>query len=143
MKLTREEARKRLLARATAAVEELLAWNDQADKPTLTEIEDVVLRLRKEIGIEMAQEAIALQESNQPVCGPLCPSCGQEMGYKGQKGHSVESRTGTLTGERGYYHCPECGEGIFPPGPTTGAERQALERGASPPGGMADRAGAF
>lgn len=123
MKLTREEARKRLLARATAAVEELLVWNDQADKPTLTEIEDVVLRLRKEMGIEMAQEVIALQESNQPVCGSLCPSCGREMGYKGQKGHSVESRAGTLTGERGYYHCPECKEGIFPPGPTTGAER--------------------
>jgi len=33
----------------------------------------VVLRLRKELGEEMAEVVISLQERNRPVPGPACP----------------------------------------------------------------------
>lgn len=123
----REKARARLLAKAEDLIDELMAWDDTTEKPTLTDIEDVVLRLRKELGEQMAGEVIALQEEKRPVPGPECPRCGREMRYKGQKGNSVESRVGNLGLERGYYYCPECGTGSFPPGRAIGAEGKRLE----------------
>jgi len=123
----RDEAKWRLLAKAEELIDELLAWDQEKEKPTLTEIEDVVLRLRKELGEEMAEVVISLQERNRLVPGPACPKCGGEMRYKGQKANGVECRAGTLQAERGYYHCPECGEGFFPPGSATGVEGSGLE----------------
>ena len=125
--VSREKARERLLARAERLIDELMAWDEMTEKPTLTDIEDVVLRLRKELGEQMAAEVIALQEENRPVPGPECPRCGKEMRYKGEKGNSVESRVGGLRLARGYYHCPECGEGSFPPGRTAGVEGEGVE----------------
>jgi hypothetical protein len=124
---SREKARERLLAKAERLIDELMAWDDTTEKPTLTDIEDVVLRIRKKLGEEMAAEVIAMQEESRPVPGPECPQCGKEMRYKGEKGNSVESRVGSLRLERGYYRCPECGEGSFPPGQATGPEGEELE----------------
>ena len=85
-----------------------------------------MLRLRQELGQEMAEVLISRQEDRR-VPGPSCAECGKEMEYKGQKQNRVESRVGTLATERGHYRCPQCGEGIFPPGSTTGAEGPELE----------------
>ena len=124
---SREKARERLLARAERLIDELMAWDEKTDKPTLSDIEDVILRIRKDLGEQMAAEVIALQEENRPVPGPECVRCGKEMRYKGEKGNSVESRVGGLRVERGYYHCPECGEGAFPPGRAAESEGDELE----------------
>ena len=48
-------------------------------------------KLRKRLGEEMALEVIRAQEAKQPVPGPRCPTCQQEMRYKGQKETTVES----------------------------------------------------
>ena len=125
--ISRGEARKRLLAKAETLIDDLMAWDEETARPTLMDIEEVVLRLRKEFGQEMAEVVVSRQEGSRPVPGPACPQCGREMRYKGQKGNEVGSRVGTIKTARGYYHCPTCGEGIFPPGSTTGAERPALE----------------
>ena len=125
--VTREGVRKRLSAKAEELIDELMIWDEEMDEPTLTDIEDVVLRLRKELGQKMAEAVVCMQEGNRPVPGPECPRCGREMRYKGQKSNSVESRVGTLKTGRGHYHCSQCGEGIFPPGSATGAEGRALE----------------
>jgi len=103
---------------AETVFDELLAWSDATPEPNLTQIEDVVGKLGKRIGEEMALEVIGAQEAKQPVPGPQCPTCQQEMRYKGQKGTTVESWVGDLRIERGYYHCPDCRAGLFPPGPT-------------------------
>jgi len=116
MKLSREEKRVRLEVKARQVIDEYLDWEEKHPKPKLTEIEDVILELRKELGREMAQMLLEEQEERKPVPGPRCSQCGEEMGYKGQKGNQVESRVGLLEIERGYYYCPECKEGIFPPG---------------------------
>lgn len=125
--ITREKARKRLEAKAKALIDELLTWDEETAEPTLTEIEKVVLQLRKELGQEMAEVLVAMQERNRLVPGPECPRCRGEMRYKGQKRTDVESRLGALKAERGYYHCPGCGEGIFPPGSATEADGRELE----------------
>ncbi len=115
MRHTREQKRAELLAQVQALVEEFLDWEEQAEQPTLTQIEEVALELRARFGQALAGVALAGQEARQPVATPACPRCGAEMRYKGQKGRGVESRLGLLRFDRGYYHCPRCDSGFFPP----------------------------
>jgi DNA repair exonuclease SbcCD ATPase subunit len=121
MKRTREEKKARLQAKAEQVIEEYLKWEESNPKPNLTQIEDIILKLRKELGQEMAEMMLEEQGAKTPVPGPACPKCGKEMRYKGQKGNHIESRVGEIEMERGHYYCGECQEGFFPPGSTTGS----------------------
>ena len=103
------------MAKAEKVIEAYLEWEEKDPRPDLMQIEDIALKLRKELGQEIAQMAIEEQEARRPAPGPQCAQCGREMRYKGQKKTQVESRTGSLKVERGYYYCPECQESIFPP----------------------------
>lgn len=127
MKCTREELRAELLAEAEAVIDELLDWQEGTNAPTLTQIEDVVLKLRKRVGEGMTRAVIVGQEAVHPVPGPGCPECGEEMHYKGMKEVSLANRAGEVGLERAYYYCNRCRRGLFPPRSTTGAEGEALE----------------
>jgi hypothetical protein len=116
MKQTREQRKARLMARLEKAVDELLEWDEEHKRPTLTQIEDIVLKLRKEVGEDLASELLADAVGKRPVPGPACPKCGREMRFKGEFEKHIESRTGGIEYERGYYTCPACEEGLFPPG---------------------------
>ena len=116
MKLTRAQKRAKLEEAAGEIIDALLDWDEKNGAPNLTEIEDEVLRLRQRFGQEMAGVVVEGQRTRQLVESPRCPSCGEEMRYKGRKRKEVESRVGGLGVERGYYHCGKCGRGIFPPG---------------------------
>ena len=117
MKHTREQKRAALLAQVQALIEEFLDWEEQAERPNLTQIEDVALDLRARFGQELAATALADQDAKQPAEAPACPTCGETMRYKGQKGLDAESRLGLLEIARGYYYCARCHSGLFPPGP--------------------------
>ena len=123
----RGEMKAVLMREAEAAIDDLLDWNEQAGQPTLTEIEEAILKLRKRMSEAMAVTVIEAQEASQPVPGPDCPTCRREMHYKDRKGNTVESRVGTLPLERGYYYCEACRVGLFPPGSAVGGVGQALE----------------
>ena len=116
MKKSKEEKRVRLRAKADKIIDEYLAWEEHHPQPDLKQIEDMALKLRKELGQEMAQMAVEEQRERTPAPGPKCKKCGKEMRYKGEKGTQVESRAGVLKVERGYYYCPDCKESLFPPG---------------------------
>ena len=116
MKKSIEEKRARLRAKADKVIDEYLAWEASHPQPDLEQIEDIALKLRKELGQELAQIAVEEQSERTPAPGPKCTKCGKEMRYKGEKSTQVESRAGALQVERGYYYCPECKESIFPPG---------------------------
>ncbi len=83
-------------------------------QPNLTQIEEIVLKLRKQLGEQMALAVIDNQETKRPAPGPHCPQCQREMHYKDMKDNTVESRVGTLPLERGYYYCQTCHTGLFP-----------------------------
>ena len=112
----REQQKERLLKEAEAIIDELLNWEGQTERPNLSAIEGKVLELRQRLSERMAEEVIRGQAAKQPVTGPLCPKCGKEMRYKGQKRVRPQSWVGELEIERGYYYCAECQEGFFPPG---------------------------
>ena len=116
MNESKEAKRARLIAKAVKVIDEYLEWEEKNPRPDLMEIEDIALKLRKEVGQEIAQVAIENQASRTPAPGPRCAKCGKEMRYKGRKRTRVESRTGNLEVDRGHYYCLECKESIFPPG---------------------------
>jgi hypothetical protein len=119
MNETREQKRARLMAAAEAAIDELLAWEETNQAPNLTQIETEVLKLREGFGQEMALAVLEGQAARQPADEVKCPACGQAMRYKGQKPTGIESWVVNSTLKRGYYYCPACKQGFFPPGPTT------------------------
>ena len=116
MKCTREQMKAELLTEAEVVIDELLDWHENGQEPTLTQLEEVILKLRKQLSQRMAEVVLRDQEATQPVMLPLCPTCGQKMHYKGMKGVTVESRLAPLQLERGYYYCHRCRSGLFPPG---------------------------
>jgi len=115
MKRKRSEVKAELLKKAELLIDELLDWNDETKAPDLTQIEDIVLKLRKQLGEQMALTVIDAQETKRPSPGPKCASCQREMHYKDVKANTVESRVGALPLERGYYYCRTCQTGLFPP----------------------------
>ena len=108
MKEDKDKLKAEMMAEAEEIIEELLKWDEKNPKPTLTQIEDIVLELRKRMGERMAEAMIEKQENKRPVPGPRCGECGGEMRYKGQKQNRVGSRAGELRLERGHYYCPKC-----------------------------------
>ena len=115
MKLSRAELKAKLLAEAELAIDHLLDWNDHHHRPTLTQIEDAVLKMRKQVGERTADALLANQEARTGGERPLCPDCGQPMHHKGARANQVESRVGGVKMNRVYYYCPDCHRGSFPP----------------------------
>ena len=115
MTMSRNQKQAKLEAAAAALIEELLEWDEQNEKPNLTQIEDVALELRQRFGQEVALTLAAGQVARQPAEAPVCATCGKAMRSKGEKTKTVESRAGGLEIERGYYYCRDCESGNFPP----------------------------
>ena len=101
-----------LRARVSGLVEESLA---KSDRPlTLSEIEDIALKVRAQVG-EAVTQALVAKQAPVAVPGPVCEQCGREMHYKGLKKRRVVCRSGEVAWERPYYYCETCRRGFFPP----------------------------
>ena len=123
MKKTRTQLQEELEQKSSRIIAKLLDWNDEHGVPDLSQIEEILLELREEMGKEFAASLLKNQESVAPLV-EKCKTCGKEMRNKGQKTKVVESQIGELEIERGYYYCGECGAGIFPPGSTAQGKRR-------------------
>ena len=73
MSPTRAELRAKLLAEAERSIDDLLDWTDQTPRPNLTQIENAVLKMRRQLSEQAAQAVIETQAAQRPVPGPLCP----------------------------------------------------------------------
>ena len=101
MKKSRGQLKAEFIAEAEELFDELMEWDEQTDKPNLTQIEEIVLELRKRFGERMAQTMMMRQEERQPAERVDCPQCGGEMATKGLKDNQVETRIGNVKIERG------------------------------------------
>lgn len=120
------EARARVLAEAAKLIDEAFVWSETTEAPTLTQIETLVLELRRHFGQVLAESLIATQAAAVPVDLPPCPRCGQPMQPKGAKAKTVVSQVGDLALERAHFYCPSCERGLFPPRRPTRRRRPTL-----------------
>jgi len=127
MKKSREKLKAEFIAEAEELFDELMEWEENNEKPNLTQIEEIILEVRKRFGERMAQKIIMRQEERQPAERVHCLQCGGEMASKGLKDNQVETRIGNIKIERGYYYCPNCKQGIFPPGSATNGMGKTVE----------------
>ena len=127
MKKSREQLKAAFMLEAEELFDELMDWDEETQEPDLTQIEEKVLELRKRFGKQIAQQMLLRQEAGQPSARVTCPGCGGEMVPKGLKENRVETRFGDLNLTRGYYYCPDCKEGLFPPGSATEDVGETLE----------------
>jgi uncharacterized protein with PIN domain len=112
---TRAELKTHLLAQAEATIDKLLTWNEETPQPNLTQIENIVLKLRQEFSQAMTSTVVQAQANAQPIEIPTCPECGRRLHPKGAKSKRVVTRTGELPVTRQYYYCSHCQRGLFPP----------------------------
>lgn len=116
MKKKQEQLKSKFLTEAEAIFDELMAWEENTTEPDLSQIEEIVVKLRKRLEKDLAMAVIERQEKREPTERPKCVKCGVKMENKGKKHNRVESLVGELELERGYYYCPKCKQGHFPPG---------------------------
>jgi hypothetical protein len=113
MSETKTEWRAKLVAQAQARIEEALAQSEGPKR--LVDIERLVSETTRQIGQELEAEILA-ERGAVSGPGPVCEGCGREMRYKGDKRRYVVTRNGEQRLQRGYYYCPDCSGGLFPPG---------------------------
>ena len=116
MKKTRAQIKAEVMKRFEAELDKLLEWQEKANRPNLTQFANEILASRKAMSTEMMRAMLQGEQAGTPIEAPVCGKCGKAMENKGKRPQIIETRLGTIQVERTYYACPECGEGIFPPG---------------------------
>jgi hypothetical protein len=114
--LSPEELDARLRAAADEMIAEVKAWQAGHPEATLSEIETELLKVRRRVSEQMGAALIETQPSRRPKEKPTCPTCGKRMRFKDGVTTEVQSQVGVIRYRRGYYYCPRCHAGLFPPG---------------------------
>ena len=116
VKIREAERDAALEAMAAEYIAEMRAWTAAHPQAKWEELEQKVWEVRQRFGECLLQAAVQERAEVRPVPGPACAHCETEMQYKGQKSRYVVSSLGETQLERGYYYCPQCQLGVFPPG---------------------------
>jgi len=100
-------------------LDEYLDWYESETDVKFCDVEEAVLQIRQKMGAKLA-EAVVEAENWGSAGREICSDCGQEMRNKGIKGKTIVSMVGEVKLNRGYYYCPHCQSGHFPPGSENG-----------------------
>jgi uncharacterized protein with PIN domain len=120
MPVNDKDLKARMMAEAEKAIEKLLADRSEKAEITLSDIERLVRAAGQGV-MERFTEELVEEEAQKPQSS-TCPECGKKMRYKGKKERDLVTESGEVRLERGYYYCPSCRKGFFPPGPPVGGE---------------------
>jgi YgiT-type zinc finger domain-containing protein len=116
----------RIFAQLQQESEEIISgmrdWRAAHPRATFAQMQAAVDERLDRLRARLLQElALASQAAGgselPPMERPLCPACSERMAPRGTR-----TRTLTVQGEqhvtldRGYWVCPACGAGLFPPG---------------------------
>lgn len=112
---SRGDRKAKLMVQMEEAVEQLLDWQEAHPTFSLTEMEEFVLKMRREMGQEIAQRLIGQLDDPGTLARLKCERCGSRLVYKGRDSKVIETRAGSVWTERSRYWCPQCREGLFPP----------------------------
>jgi ribosomal protein S27AE len=97
-------------------------WRKEHPQATLREIEAAVDAQMNQLRAQLIQELVHMGEagewSDQPAGGrPRCEHCGTVLLSRGKQTRWLQTNGGEAVKlERSYGTCPDCGQGIFPPG---------------------------
>jgi YgiT-type zinc finger domain-containing protein len=115
-----EELRTKWNGMSAEILSGITEWQAQHPKATFREIEAEVDKRLSELRARMLSDAAMLSEEERWQGGgegAICPSCGAKLERKGKKKRKLQTRGGReVELEREYAVCPQCGQGIFPPG---------------------------
>jgi uncharacterized protein with PIN domain len=111
-----EKLKAKLMVKAEAVIDELLANRKDPREATLADIEQAVLVAGQQIEQELT-EALVTESALEVEGGwPRCAECGGRMKAKGKRVKRLVTERGEVRLEREYYYCAACRSGIFPPG---------------------------
>jgi len=101
-------------------ISRLSEWREKNTKATFREIEDEVDKRLSVLRAQMIADT-AMQSASAGWTGveasATCPKCGTKLQKKGKKKRRLQTQEGqTIELEREYVICPNCGQGLFPPG---------------------------
>lgn len=119
-----KELKAQMMAAAEGVIERLLAETKEKEELSLSDIERLVRRAGQDVMGELTGTLANAEAQSRE--SRICPECGRKMRYKGRKKRELVTETGEVSVERGYYYCPTCREGFFPPRPTMGFERHSV-----------------
>ena len=106
----------KLMAKAEALIDELLAAQKPSEETQLVDIEQAVLGLGQRLQRALTAELVAAHTAVVEATGLTCPQCGGKLKAKGKRTRRVLTEMGDVSVRREYYHCAACGTGVFPPG---------------------------
>lgn len=97
-------------------------WREAHPQASLREIEEAVDAQINQLRAQLIQELVPMGEaaewSQEPAQQrPRCERCGEVLVARGKQARYLQTNGGeAIKLERQYGTCPQCGQGLFPPG---------------------------
>jgi hypothetical protein len=114
MSTQQEQLKSQIVAQVAVLVEQTLAQGEQ--KLTLTPMEELALKVRRQVEQAITLVWVQHQVSSAASDLPTCPQGGQHLHPKGKKKRVLRTRSGEIEMKHPYFDCKHCRRGSFPPG---------------------------
>lgn len=117
-KMKREEAKAKSVRGAEEMFETMWEWGEEHPEATFDEIVGKLSQERRALMREMLGEML-LQHGDGRYEEGACPECGTKTQSNGRRTRTIMHAEGEVKVKRAHRLCPDCGQGVFPPGPAS------------------------
>lgn len=114
--MSQDDLKTRLMIKAEATIDKILAEKSAGEDITLREIEELALSGGKDFREAVLSQLVEEGQASEVKKMENCPECGTSMHYKGKRTKPLVTEAGEVRMERDYYYCAACKRGVFPPG---------------------------